>query len=104
MNNQLKKGVLELAILGILDKEELYGYLIIQKLEPYVKVKESSVYILLSRLKQNGYVDERLDLNGKRKVYYLKLNDSGREYKKQLEQQWHELKILIEETVGDCNE
>lgn len=104
MNNQLKKGVLELAILGLLDKEELYGYLIVQKLEPFIKVKESSVYILLSRLKQNGYVDERLDLNGKRKVYYLKLNDSGREYKNQLIVQWEELKVLIDETVGDNNE
>lgn len=104
MNNQLKKGVLELAILGLLDKEELYGYQIVQKLEPYIKVKESSVYLLLSRVKQNGYVDERLDFNGNRKVYYLKLNDSGREYKRSLEKQWVELKILINDTVGDIDE
>lgn len=104
MNNQLKKGILELAIMGLLDKEELYGYLIVQRLEPFIKVKESSVYILLSRLKQNEYVDERVEMNGKKKINYLRLNAKGREHKKLLEKQWEELEVLIQATVKENHE
>jgi len=104
MNNQLKKGVLELAIMGLLDQEELYGYLIVQRLEPYIKVKESSVYILLSRLKQNDYVDERVEMNGKKKINYLRLNAKGKEQKKLLQKQWNELEILIAATVKENDE
>lgn len=104
MNNQLKKGILELAILGLLEDEELYGYLIVQRLEPYIKVKESSVYILLSRLKQNEYVDERVEYNGKKKVNYLRLNAKGLEHKENLIKQWEELEVLIKATVKEKHE
>lgn len=95
MNNQLKKGVLEMAILGFLNQEEEYGYAIVQKLEEYIKVKESSIYIILTRLSQNGYLDVRKDKNGSRTVKIYIISSEGVKYLNDLYEQWEEINNLI---------
>lgn len=95
MNNQLKKGVLEMAILGFLNQEEEYGYAIVQKLEEYIKVKESSIYIILTRLSQNGYLDVRKDKNGSRTVKIYSISSEGVKYLNDLYEQWEEINNLI---------
>lgn len=95
MNNQLKKGVLEMAILGILTKESLHGYAVVQQLENYIKIKESSVYIILARLTQNNYLQTEMGLNGSRKVKFYILSNEGHVYYKELLAQWQEINVLV---------
>ena len=55
---QLRKGLLEFCILQVLSKEKLYTSEIIVKLnESQIIVVEGTVYPLLSRLKNKGFVD-----------------------------------------------
>lgn len=96
MNNQLKKGILEMAILGFLKEEELYGYLIIKKVEKYIKIKESSIYIVLTRLAQANYLDIREESKGKRIIKHYKLNEAGIKYLSTLKEQWDEINLLVE--------
>lgn len=99
MGHQLKKGVIELIILKLINNREYYGYEISQYINKYIKFKESSVYIILSRLEQNGKVKTRKDrnkLNNKLVKYYI-ISADGKEYLKEVNQQWEEINILINE-------
>lgn len=104
MNNQLKKGVLDLVILGMIANEDMYGYLIVQKLDEFLKVKESSIYIILTRLSQNNYLEAYDGYNGARKVKIYKITSAGEVYLKELYQHWDEINLLVDSVRKDDNE
>ena len=59
---QLRKGLLEFCILQVLLKDKLYTSEIIEKLNnSKIIVVEGTVYPLLSRLKNKGYVDNWIE-------------------------------------------
>jgi PadR family transcriptional regulator PadR len=78
---QLLKGVLEIAVLAVLDNGETYGYDILSRLEGagLSGVGDASVYGTLRRLEQGGHLSSRLapSPNGPARKYYS-VTDSGR--------------------------
>ena len=81
MHTQLKKGVLELAILYQLREGEEYGYEIMKRIrEEFPDVYEGSVYAILRRLAAEGVaaVSRRPSGMGPQRKYYS-LTPSGRE-------------------------
>ena len=58
---QLRKGLLEYCVLNAVSRGETYGYELVQRLRgiEQLAVTESTVYPILSRLKQDGYVKVR---------------------------------------------
>ena len=81
MDTQLKKGVLELAILYQLREGEEYGYEIMKRIrEEFPDVYEGSVYAILRRLAAEGVaaVSRRPSGMGPPRKYYS-LTPSGRE-------------------------
>ena len=81
MHTQLKKGVLELAILFQIRDEEQYGYEIMKRIrQEFPEVYEGSVYAILRRLAAEGLAAPVLrpsDFGPPRKYYCL--TPSGRE-------------------------
>ena len=81
MDTQLKKGVLELAILYQLRDAEEYGYEIMKQVrEPFPDVYEGSVYAILRRLAAEGLAESVLrpsDAGPPRKYY--RLTSAGQE-------------------------
>ena len=55
MNAQYKKGVLELCVLRLIKRRDLYGYEMVQQVSLYIEVTESTIYPLLRRLTKEGY-------------------------------------------------
>ena len=55
---QLKKGVLEMLVLNMLNREKMYGYQLIQTLKKesgeFFSIKEGTLYPILYRLEDNG--------------------------------------------------
>ncbi|RDW15005.1 PadR family transcriptional regulator [Oceanobacillus chungangensis] len=106
MNVQFKKGVLELCVLVLLDKQDRYGYELVQKISEQIDVSEGSAYPLLRRLTKEGYFTTYLkeSTEGPPRKYY-KLADSGRTYLHELLQEWKEfsngVNQLIKEGVKD---
>lgn len=106
MNVQFKKGVLELCVLVLLDKQERYGYELVQKISEQIDISEGSVYPLLRRLTKEGYFATYLkeSTEGPPRKYY-RLTDSGRTYLYDLLQEWQEftngVNQLIKEGVND---
>jgi PadR family transcriptional regulator PadR len=88
---QLRKGSLELAIMASLWSGRLYGLEILRRLADGSRliVPEGTVYPLLSRLKQEGWVDSAwvtAEAGHPRK--YFTLTPSGRRHVRQLATSW----------------
>ncbi len=88
---QLRKGCLELAILGVLWPERLYGLEILRRLEKDsdLALSAGTVYPLLSRLKADGLLDSEwveADAGHPRKYYWL--TPSGRRRAVEMARVW----------------
>ena len=55
MNVQFKKGVLELCVLALLDKQDRYGYELVQLISEQIQISEGTIYPLLRKLTQEEY-------------------------------------------------
>jgi len=57
--SQIRKGVVEIAILGMLSRGEMYGSQIVGELgkRPELAISAGTIYPLLSRLKKAGVID-----------------------------------------------
>lgn len=89
MNNQYKKGVLDLLVLSMLSKEDWYGYDISEYLSRHIDIADGSVYPLLRKLKSDGLVTTYLseESGGPPRKYYT-ITESGKEYFTKEKQQW----------------
>jgi PadR family transcriptional regulator PadR len=88
---QLRKGCLELAILASLWSGRLYGLEIVRRLADgsSLMVPEGTVYPLLGRLKDEGWVDsEWVESDAGHPRKYYKLTPAGRRHLRQLAQSW----------------
>ena len=79
-----KRGTVELAVLSVLQKEELYGYQIVQKITQLSNGQFvfplGTLYPVLYRFVENGYVSDRdAVVNGRLRKYY-RLEECGLEY------------------------
>lgn len=73
MNAQLKKGLLDVCVLAVLNRGESYGYKILKDLGQYIELSESTLYPILRRLETGRYVTVRsVEHEGRlRKMYAI---------------------------------
>lgn len=73
---QFKKGVLEIVILKLLSRNEMYGYELVSELNRQGKsfnIKEGTLYPILYRLEDDGLMETRWEQTASRgqpKKYY----------------------------------
>lgn len=82
MNSQLKKGVLEICILKLLEAQDCYGYEMICDLQAdFPGTEESTLYAILRRMNREGYTEvyHRQSESGPGRKYY-RLTELGRKY------------------------
>lgn len=95
---QMRKGVLEYCILGILNKKEAYPSEIIEELrKAELTVVEGTVYPLLTRLKNADILEYRWEesTSGPPRKYY-RLSTKGKAVMKELAQTWKQLAKAVE--------
>lgn len=85
IQDNLKRGSVDLVLLTLLQEEDMYGYQICQELTTRsngrYKLLESSMYPILYRLIEKGYISDRKELVGKRRTrIYYHLEEKGKEY------------------------
>ena len=82
--NIFRRGVLAMVILALLSKEDMYGYQLVLETERItdnrIQTQEGSLYPVLYKLQEQGFVSDYRKLVGKRmtRVYYH-LEPSGQE-------------------------
>ena len=74
--SSFRRGVMSLVILGLLKKEDMYGYQLVQETERQsggrIVTQEGSLYPVLYKLVDQGLISDRKVLVGRRmtRVYY----------------------------------
>lgn len=94
---QMRKGILEYCILGILDSGDAYASDIIDQLqEAKLIVVEGTLYPLLTRLKNAGLLAYRWEesSSGPPRKYYS-LSEEGKSFQDELKITWEELKQAV---------
>ena len=91
---QLRKGVIELAVLAWVVRGETYGYEVVEQLRRLdgLALTESTVYPVLTRLARDGYLAVRMvpSSSGPPRRYY-RLTESGRARLDQMSRAWRTL-------------
>lgn len=95
---QLRKGLLELAVLNAIAAAPLYGYDIVRRLSDvdHLVITEGTVYPILSRLKNSGLVETYIEESqeGPPRKYY-RLTARGRSDLYRMNQHWDSLHHAI---------
>lgn len=105
MNIQFKKGVLELCVLSLLMKKDHYGYELVEYISDHVSISDGTIYPLLRRLKNDGYVVTYLkeSQEGPPRKYY-RITDEGIRYFNELENEWNYFVKGVNKIIrGDLN-
>ena len=80
--NAFRRGIMQLVILSLLSKEDMYGYQLVQETIARsggrILTQEGSLYPVLYKLQEQGFISDRKVLVGKRmtRVYYH-IEDAG---------------------------
>jgi PadR family transcriptional regulator PadR len=92
MNIQLKKGILELCVLAVLDKKDCYGYELVNEISQSIEISDGTIYPILRRLNGEGYFTTYLQESqeGPPRKYY-RLTELGKATKEELINEWKEL-------------
>jgi PadR family transcriptional regulator, regulatory protein PadR len=100
---QLRKGILELAILAALYRGSHYGYSLVRGLtgSGSIEIKEGTVYPILARLAREGLVssDWVESSQGPPRKYY-ELTAAGRAACESLQAEFRRLVLLVDAAAG----
>jgi PadR family transcriptional regulator PadR len=100
---QLRKGCLELAILGSLWSNSRYGLEILRRLEgeSELVLSEGTVYPLLSRLKAEGLLEARwVEAEAGHPRKYYRLTPAGRRRAVQMARLWAQFSASLGELIA----
>ena len=96
MNTQFRKGVLEICVLTLISKKDMYGYEIVQNISKVIEVNEGTIYPILRRLTKEGYFETYiLESNEGPARKYYKLTAEGKNNLKKLTKEWNDFVIAV---------
>ena len=96
MNTQFRKGVLEICVLTLISKKDMYGYEIVQNISKVIEVNEGTIYPILRRLTKEGYFETYiLESNEGPARKYYKLTAEGKNNLNKLIKEWNDLVIAV---------
>ena len=98
---QMRKGVLELCILAIIEEDEVYPSDIITRLKANdLIVVEGTLYPLLTRLKNEGLLDYTWrESNAGPPRKYFKITELGTQFLDALSSSWNQLVSSVNQTI-----
>lgn len=102
-NSQLRRGLLEMAVLLVISRGPVYASDILKQLKSnQLLVVEGTLYPLLSRLKNEGDLEYQWQesKNGPPRKYY-KLTDSGTKNLQQIIFTWNKLNNSINSLINN---
>lgn len=96
MDVQLKRGLLDAAVLAAIKDEESYGYKIIKAMEPYITLPESTLYTILKRLEAAGLLTVRTAEHDGRLRKYYRITEAGLLRIAAFKEEWREVMAIYQ--------
>ena len=103
MDNQLKRGLLDVCVLAAIQDGESYGYQIIKEMKPYLEMSESTLYTSLKRLEGAGMLTVRTAEHDGRLRKYYNVTDRGRARLAEFREEWKEIMTVYRFVVREEN-
>jgi len=105
---QFKKGVLPILVLTLIERQDTYGYALLQALDREsggaFRLKEGTLYPVLYRLEDQGWIESyRSDPGMERRVprKYYRITPAGRTKKRELQHEWNNLTAIVAAMTGE---
>ncbi len=96
LTQELRRGVVVLAVLSQLDEPQ-YGYSLVAALtEMGFPIEAGTLYPLFRRLEKQGLLESLWDTNESRPRKYYRLSPMGKEVYSQLSQEWSQMVLSVE--------
>jgi PadR family transcriptional regulator PadR len=91
MNNQFKKGVLELCVLELVSRKDFYGYELVQDISRDIDISEGALYPILRRLSKEGIFETYLEESdgGPPRKYY-RITPEGKDRADAVRREWED--------------
>lgn len=108
IQENLKRGTIELILLTLLQDDDKYGYQLagelLEQSHGLYELKETTMYPTLYRLQKNGYLsDKKVKVGSKRTRIYYHLTDAGKAYLSDLKENYLTITKAIQ-LILDQNE
>jgi PadR family transcriptional regulator, regulatory protein PadR len=94
--NELRRGVIVLAVLSQLDEEQ-YGYSLLKLLsEQGLELDQGTLYPLLRRLEAQGLLSSDWNTEGSRPRRYYVISPEGQKVLPRLKEEWNSIVSMME--------
>ena len=102
MNTQFRKGILEICVLALISKKDMYGYEIVQSISKVINVNEGTIYPILRRLTKDEYFESYIleSTEGPARKYY-KITPSGKDYLEKMIVEWNDFVNAVSLILND---
>lgn len=104
VNKELMKGSTTMLILKLLEKENLYGYLMIKKLseksENVFELKEGTLYPILHSLEEKSLINSYWDETTAKKRKYYTITEKGKKLLKEQKEEWKIFSNSVNRVLG----
>ena len=101
MNTQLRKGIIEMCVLALIDQKDRYGYEIVNAISQYTEINEGTIYPILRRLTKENYFTTYLQESnaGPARKYYS-ITPLGKILLEDLELEWGQVMAMVGNILG----
>lgn len=105
VNTQFKKGVLELVVMMVVSKKDIYGYELVKEVCNIVHVNEGTIYPLLKRMTNESIFETYLQesTEGPPRKYY-RITARGLVVMKEIKTEWLEFSTSINKFINENKE
>ncbi len=101
MNSQFKKGIIEMCVMAVVSRKDMYGFAVIEQIAREIDVNENTIYPILRRLTTAGYFDTYMEPTGvgaPRKYY--RITELGKEKSREYADEWSKFLTGVFKLLG----
>lgn len=103
IKKELTKGSSAMLVLSVLEKEDLYGYMIVKRISEkssnVFTLKEGTLYPILHNFEENGYVKSYwVEADGRNRKYY-KITKKGLKVLNEAKEEWQAYTLAVGKVI-----
>ncbi|CUP09654.1 PadR family transcriptional regulator [Clostridium disporicum] len=101
MNTQFKKGIIELCVLSLISKKDMYGYEVVKEIEADMDVTENTIYPILRRLTKEGNFSTYTKVcEGSKERKYYKITEEGKIHYENMVKGWSDFVVSVNKVLS----
>lgn len=103
MKITITADLLDGLVLAILEQQDYYGYALTQEMQKAITISESTMYPVLRRLNQSGYVTTYEQRYQGRNRRYYRITRKGDQHLARIRKLWNDYKTSLDNVFNSTN-